>query len=278
MKYAILLPTDFSDNAWCAICYALKLYENKPCTFYLLHAWTFTNSETRTYITSSFIYNLKSESETKLVALKEKAKAKTTTNTHNFKVIFSTNDFLSTVKLSVKVYNIQMIIMGTKGRTGMSQILFGSNTVSLISKIKSCPILAVPNAYEFVKPKTIAFSTDYNRFDMTELEPLKYIVKLYNSEILIVHVNKENDLSDIQTHNLKRLKVNLEDYTINFNWLDQKNTMEDTIKYFINTYNINLLAMVNYKHSFLDHFLKASLVKKIGFNTKVPFLVLPSYD
>ncbi|WAC02793.1 universal stress protein [Lacinutrix neustonica] len=33
----ILLPTDFSENSWNAIVYALNFLEKEPCTFYLLH-------------------------------------------------------------------------------------------------------------------------------------------------------------------------------------------------------------------------------------------------
>ena len=36
----ILLPTDFSDNAWNAIVYALKLYKNQKCKFVLLNTYT----------------------------------------------------------------------------------------------------------------------------------------------------------------------------------------------------------------------------------------------
>ena len=39
MKLKVLLPTDFSDNSWSAIVYALRLYKNIPCTFYLLHSY-----------------------------------------------------------------------------------------------------------------------------------------------------------------------------------------------------------------------------------------------
>mgnify|MGYP000303646047 CR=1 FL=1 len=35
----ILLPTDFSENAQKAIDYALLLFKNEACTFYLLHAY-----------------------------------------------------------------------------------------------------------------------------------------------------------------------------------------------------------------------------------------------
>ncbi|WP_370003018.1 universal stress protein, partial [Winogradskyella sp.] len=33
----ILIPTDFSDNAWNAIEYAVEFFKNSSCNFYLLH-------------------------------------------------------------------------------------------------------------------------------------------------------------------------------------------------------------------------------------------------
>lgn len=39
MKH-ILLPTDFSNNSWNAIQYALQLFKDQECTFHLLHVYT----------------------------------------------------------------------------------------------------------------------------------------------------------------------------------------------------------------------------------------------
>ncbi len=36
----ILLPTDFSRNAWNAIAYALHFLKDEPCIFYLLNTYT----------------------------------------------------------------------------------------------------------------------------------------------------------------------------------------------------------------------------------------------
>ena len=36
----ILLPTDFSDNSFEAIRYALMVYKDIECTFYLLNTYT----------------------------------------------------------------------------------------------------------------------------------------------------------------------------------------------------------------------------------------------
>ena len=40
MKYKVLLPTDFSDNSRNAINYALELFANEPCDFYLMNAFS----------------------------------------------------------------------------------------------------------------------------------------------------------------------------------------------------------------------------------------------
>ena len=44
MKRNILLPTDFSKNSWHAIVYALELYKNDYCNFYVLNVFTATSN------------------------------------------------------------------------------------------------------------------------------------------------------------------------------------------------------------------------------------------
>ena len=35
----ILVPTDFSDNAWDALTYAIRMYDDIPCCFYILNTY-----------------------------------------------------------------------------------------------------------------------------------------------------------------------------------------------------------------------------------------------
>jgi hypothetical protein len=39
MKKKILLPTDFSKNAYNAINYAIELYKEESCEFFILHSY-----------------------------------------------------------------------------------------------------------------------------------------------------------------------------------------------------------------------------------------------
>ena len=44
---------------------------------------------------------------------------------------------------------------------------------------------------------------------------------------------------------------------------------------FIQELNIDMLAMLKYKHSFIENIMREHVVAKIGFHPIVPFLVMP---
>jgi nucleotide-binding universal stress UspA family protein len=274
MNRSILIPTDFSDNAWNAIVYALKLYANETCSFYFLHAWSLSGSTTRTYITTEFVDTLEEEALNRLNNLKDKAKSTIPNTKHTFATIFSSDSLTSAIENAVKALEIDTIVMGTKGATGAKEIVFGSNTVKLI-KTKLCPILVVPNTFNFVEPKKIAFATDYKRFYGEELLPIKHLAKLFNSKIRIVHITENKNLTKTQDYNLAMLKAYLENYPHSFHWITGDVNKTKSITVFIEELHINILAMINYKHSFIENIIKESVVNKIGFHPTVPFFVIP---
>ncbi len=274
MKRSILIPTDFSDNAWNAFVYASKLYANEACVFYFLHAWSLSDSTTRTYITTAFVDTLEEETLKRLNKLKDRAE-RTTHNTNNtFTSIFSGDSLRSAIKTAVKEHQIDIIVMGTKGATGSKEILFGSNTVNLL-KTELCPILVVPKEFDFVIPKKIAFPTDFKRFYGEELLPIKHLAKLFNSKIRIVNITENKNLTKTQDYNLAMLKVYLENYSHSFHWITGDAKKTQGINVFIKELNIDILAMINYKHSLIERIVNEPIVNKIGFQPIVPFFVIP---
>ena len=278
MRHHILLPTDYSENAWSAALYAIKLYANKPCTFYFLHAWTFINSGSRTYISPNYIDNLKDASKSQLAAIKERAKTESTNSEHEFKTIFSVDSLNDSIKVAIKNHTIDMVVMGTKGATGAKQFLIGSNAVTVINKVRLCPVMLVPDNFEFAKPVHIAFPTDFNRVFGKELEFIKRLADLHNSKIQILHINVAEKLTDTQNNNIEILKTHLEDYQHSFNWVPEKGKKSDAIASFIDEQNINILTMINYKHDFMEDFIKEPVIKKMGYQSIVPFLAVPFLD
>lgn len=277
MKKFILIPTDFSDNAWRAVIYALKLYAKEECTFYFLNSFYFSSSQSRTFITSHFIESLKDNSIRDLKELKAKAEKENTNPSHTFKIISSGDELLYAIANSIKKYAIDMVVMGTKGATGVDKFFFGSNTVKTIQNIKGCAVLAVPSNKGFNVPKQIAFPTDFNRsYDAKMLKPLQDFAAVHNAHIKVLHINVEERLSDEQNKNMTTLKAYLKKNKHSFNWMPAYNKKSAVINDFIEDLNIDILAMFNYRHSIIENITKEPIIKNIGYQPTIPFLIIPS--
>jgi nucleotide-binding universal stress UspA family protein len=275
MKRKILLPTDFSDNAWSAIVYALKLYKDEECTFYFLNSTNLKTSKLSN-LPNKLLKSMEEEALKELLALKTLVETSDANANHNFQVILSSNNLTNAVKTAVQDWGIDLIIMGTKGATGTKEIFFGSNTVHILQSIKLCPILIIPEEYDFIEPKQIAFPTDYNRFyDIKELNPLMQLADLHNSKIRIMHINIEEELNDIQEYNLMMLQSFLNDYSYSLHWMPMYSKKTNEINDFIKELGIDILVMIKYKHSFIEKIINEPVIKKMGFKPNIPFLVIP---
>lgn len=275
MRHHILIPTDFSENAWSATLYAIKLYSEKPCTFYFLHAWTFVNTKSRTYISPNYIDKLKDTSKEQLAAIKERAQTEAINKDHEFESIFTTDPLTEAIITAIGEHKIDLLVMGTRGATGAKEFLFGSNAVTVINRVKLCPVLLIPNNCGFETPKQVAFPTDFSRLYGRELFTIKNLIALHNSEINILHINASDTLTDRQRNNYNILKEYLKDIPHTFYWKFDYATKEQAIKDFIDEHKINVLTMVNYRHSFIEDFIKEPVIKKMGYHSEIPFMVLP---
>ena len=278
MRHHILIPTDFSENAWSAALYALKLYANKPCTFYFLHAWTFVNTGSRTYISPSYIDKLQDTSKAELSALKDRAMSESTNSEHAMKTIFTTDSLIDSLIFAIGKQRIDLLVMGTKGATGAKEFLLGSNSVSVINKIKLCPVMLVPDNYEFETPGQIAFPTDFNRLYGEELLAIKKLAALHDSAINILHINGMDKLTDAQRNNFDILQEYLKDDKHSFNWKSDYAKKEQAIKDFVEENKINILTMINYNQSFIERLTKEPVINKLGFHTEIPFVIIPRIE
>ncbi|SEQ35218.1 Nucleotide-binding universal stress protein, UspA family [Hyunsoonleella jejuensis] len=275
MKRHILIPTDFSANSWGSIGYGLKLFKDEECSFYLLNATTLKASA-MSNLSNKLLKTMKANALKELEEMKDIVENNNANANHDFEIILSGEELNKAIKTAIKKCNIDLIIMGTKGATGAKEIFFGSNTVRIVNDIKDCPILIVPEDYNFVVPKQIAFPTDFNRFyNDNDIQPLKEFADLYNSKIRIVHINEEEELNDVQEYNLEVLQEHLIDYEHSLHWMPKYAKKSKEINDFIEELEIDMLAMVNYERSFIEKIIREPIIKKIGFRPIVPFVVIP---
>ncbi|NNC33744.1 MAG: universal stress protein [Croceitalea sp.] len=277
----ILIPTDFSDNAWNAIKYAIQLFQNDTCEFYLLNTYTPVIPSSRfmaPMIDGVRIEDtVRSASENGLLKTVERIKKEFDHPQHSFETISSFNLLVDEIKDLVNSYTIDLVVTGTKGASGLEEVFMGSNTVRIIKHVKKCPVLAIPKRFDFTTPTEIAFATDFNRFyTISELMPLIEMAQTFNAAIRVVHVQYEiKALTELQQFNLSMLRKYLNGVEHYIHTVSELNSISHTLELFSQELEIHLLAMLNYQHSYMEKMTREPIIKNTAFHTQIPLLVIP---
>ncbi len=118
------------------------------------------------------------------------------------------------------------------------------------------------------------FPTDFMLpFKRRELKLLNEIAGSFKSEIKLLYIAKFSTLSHRQEDNKLFLRESLSKGFLSFECLDRENKIAAIMDY-IATNEIDMLVMVNSRHSFMEDMLYRSTVEKIGLTTEIPFLVM----
>ncbi|MGJ8737792.1 universal stress protein [Zobellia laminariae] len=277
----ILLPTDFSENAWNAASYAVELFKNETCTFYVLNTYTPHIAHSRfmaTNVSGDMMEDAaRTQSEAGLANLISRMHTEFNNPQHKFTAVSSFSMLVDEVKAVIEEYAIDLVITGTKGASAIDEVFMGSNTVRIIKTVKKCPVLAVPQNFKFKTPDEVAFATDFNRFyTQSELKPLLDMAKTFNAVIRIVHVQQKiTALTELQKFNLSMLRKYLKGVEHYVHTVSELNSISKTLEIFSNELDIHLLAMLHYQHSYMENLTRESVVKRIAFHTQIPLLVIP---
>jgi len=218
----------------------------------------------------------KQESEEGMEKLMQMVKLHPQNDKHEFHTITTFNSLTGAIRNVIDKKDIDIIVMGTKGITESKARIFGTNTVNVMEQIKECSVIAVPNNYMFKTPREIVFPTDYKApFKKKEIGDLIEISKLYDARINVVHIDKDKDgkLSRKENANKELLQEILQgtDYEMHFLPADK---ISSGINKFIDNHGCDMVAFLNKKHLFFGSILSNPLVKKIGYEPKVPILEL----
>lgn len=175
---------------------------------------------------------------------------------------------------TASLLNIDLIVMGTKGASGLTEILIGSNTASVIEKSK-CPVIAVPEKARYKGIKNITYATDYHASDIDALKKVTEIARLFKAQVTILHASDEEFnkfsekefLKSFQAKTEKKISYPKTAYKL----LTGKN-LEKVLEGHIKEEKPDLLVMSTHYRNLFDRILGSSATKRMVFHTKVPLL------
>ncbi|WKV11200.1 universal stress protein [Marivirga harenae] len=270
----ILVPTDFSDCALNALEYALQFAKqiNPEAEITILNAYTVplayadlniaydvgeSEVDIKQYIDSEF-----NQLEDKLPLLKEFEYE--TIKTENY------------VKDAIEEYSldnpVDLIIMGTKGASGIDEVILGTNAHRVI-KAEIAPVLVIPGEAKYEDIKNIALSSDYKGIIAELLDPVKAIRQAYASKIHLIHVSQEPMLDKEKAEEAKNLELHLKGLPHQYHFMVNKN-VEEGIDEFADNNKIDLLVVLPRKKGLFESLFGKSESKSLIFHTDVPLLAL----
>lgn len=261
----ILVPFDFSEQATDAFRFALQMAKQSKSQVHLLHVVELpVLHDTVLMPTLSFEEeNLKDMQKNAGLKLERLIKRHSTSEVRvETKVEFGSTSV--TILDYIDKNEIDQVVMGTKGATGMKEILIGSNTEKIV---RAChvPVIAVK---KFSNPRQIrnivfpnTLETDSNEDLVTKVKALQQSL---NATLHIVWINTPfNFKQDLETReDLNRFAKRhlMKDYTLSiFNDMDE----ETGIINFTHSIHADIIALGTHGRKGLAHILVGSLAENL---------------
>ncbi|MEO9021369.1 MAG: universal stress protein [Ginsengibacter sp.] len=274
----ILVPTDFSNNALKAVGYAAEIAKKSGANIFLLHVIE-PALNMATMQTDSTSEKVVKERTAKLdLSLKSIADVYPDINVVPH---LAGGAIIASILEFAEKGEIDMIVMGTSGASGLKKFFMGSVAAGVIGKTK-IPVLTVPVSYEMEEPDAIAFATNQFEKNKDILEKIVAISKLFSSAIHVVvfkdideelhadFIYNEEQLNDY----LKFLKEAFPDVIFKGELLEGKD-FEIEIDRYSNRNEVDVISMVTYPKSFFEKVFQKSVTKRMAFHSTIPILAIP---
>ncbi|KAA3646055.1 MAG: universal stress protein, partial [Bacteroidetes bacterium] len=190
MKH-ILFPTDFSDNSEHALPFALELARIYEAELNLFNSYKLPYSKSNLLV--SIVDRMKKDSEDGLEKLKQKALSREKYKHIKINLISRSGGFVESIPKVASFTECDLIVMSTKGASGLKEMFIGSNTLEVIHTT-DIPVLAIPENAVLKTISKIAYSTDLKKLKHPEnLNPMFDLARTLKIPIEFVHIIRQED-------------------------------------------------------------------------------------
>lgn len=262
----ILVLTDFSPASAKAYDYSCSLAKALPGNIFQLHII----SPRKTLDTEAEKAKAIAQAREKM---KTDSKMPSSGNEISINQIATIGKLEPTLNRICKDFSIDLIILGTRKKHSLMDYLLGSVSTIIINKVNA-PVIIVPEETSFSAFQKIAIATEQDEYDTPLFRFLKKLTPPFDASINRVFVFP-----------LPRDFSTEKEEKYNPTWMEEEPNPEaeitiirdlSTIRgldYFINKYQIDLLAMSIPKRTGLEKIFHRSLSKRMIYHSTIPLLI-----
>lgn len=189
-------------------------------------------------------------------------------------VVVENGKEISTYNEITKIIDFDLVIFNSNNEGGTKNS--HSSTLEIFRKL-NCPLLIVPNNYEYKSLNKIVYATDYKDSDIKTIKELLCQTKSFEPEIITLHITDSTDLHE------RAMKYGFKDVLIHdtgYQKIDIKVFKEEKgkdIGEYINEISTrmkaDILVLLKENHNFFDRIFKFSAAESIVQEVNIPIWV-----
>ncbi|HHG83878.1 MAG TPA: universal stress protein, partial [Bacteroidetes bacterium] len=215
---------------------------------------------------------LQETTEANMEALRERLKSEP--SEVPFEAYVREKDAVELILDAADHFEVDMIVMGTKGSSGLEEVILGSNTAEVVEKAKQ-PVLAVPRNAFFFGFKRITFATDLAKGSSEAARRLLSLTAPFNTIVDLLNVFPEKEVAP--TNGLESLSQDLksefESREIH-TFLVANDSIQEGLVEHMTAHASEALVMLTRHRTLFQKLFDRSLTKKLTMQANLPILVL----
>ena len=271
MQHSILVPTDFSECADFALEVALKICKKNNAQLHLFHSSDLPRNldeDVIDKISGDVTLNAKEKLQVRENLVKEEGVQCT--------VHYESGDFIEGIKDVLDGHNVDLVVMGSHGKSGRRDWLMGTNTQKVVRKYHKNVLVVkeAPNDDMFNK---VVFVSGLYEEDKAVFEQFLEFVNPYGvQEVHILAINLLgwfNQPSILMKELLEDFKSIAKDYNCTTHFYSDY-SVEAGIRHFVEENDVGLIGISNKTKHPIKRIFLGSNVEMVVNNSRVPVLSL----
>lgn len=255
----ILVPTDFSDHALYALKVAASIAKKINAELKLVHVNNMPSEYSENYYYEEFYDQIKTQATEVLNKL---------ANSEFLKGIKISKHFIADMLLwevvkDKRFKNVDLIVLGSHGKSGFSKVFIGSNTEKVV-RLAEPPVLTIKNEFKEFNIQKIVFASNFYEESYAAYNKIKFFADLYKAHIKLLKVitPKEFEPTPISRNLMEEFadKFNLANYSSN---IYNAQSIEKGITDYSNEVDADLIAIETHGRTGIAYLINGSLAEDV---------------
>lgn len=195
---------------------------------------------------------------------------KYTGSRYNFKTSLVFGNVFKGISNAIQDQAPDLVIMGSKGSSGLDEVLIGSNTEKVVRNA-SCPVITVKADTPIESMKKVVFASDFRESDDKVAARIKRMQTLFDAEFYFVAVNTPGNFETTR-ESMARIRTFVQKYHFENIKAEIYNSLseESGILEFADDIDADMIAMTTHGRTGLLHLITGSIAEDVVNHSKRP--------